>query len=231
MTESITIDPRFCGPPDSAHGGYACGRVAAFLDGPAEVTLRRPPPLGRSLQIDVSNGAVALRDGDALVAEGAPVSFELDVPEPVGLRAAQEASESFSFDDHWFPTCFGCGPKREAGDGLRLFPATVTGRDLLAAPWTPDASLGNDDGIVLPEFVWAALDCPSGFAAGIAPDNIALLGKLALRHVAPVEIDRPCVITSWSLGSEGRKLYGASALFSEKGSLHAYAKAIWVLLP
>ena len=230
MTESITIDPRFCGPPDSAHGGYACGRVAAFVSGPAEVTLRLPPPLGRELQIERRDEAVALRDGDALVAEGAPTSFDIDLPEPVGLREAEKASASFSFDDHWFPTCFGCGPNRKAGDGLRIFPATVAGRDMLAAPWTPDASLGDNDGTVRPEFIWAALDCPTGFAAGIGPLRIALLGKLALKIVVPVEVGQRCVTTSWSLGEEGRKLYGASALFSEEGALHAYAKATWILL-
>ena len=88
----------------------------------------------------------------------------------------------------------------------------------------------DDKGIVRPEFFWAALDCPSGFATGIGPKRIAMLGKLALEIVAPVEVDQRCVITSWPLGSEGRKLYGASALFSEHGALQAYAKATWVLL-
>ena len=37
MTDSITFDRRFHGPPDSAHGGYACGRLAAFVEGPAEL--------------------------------------------------------------------------------------------------------------------------------------------------------------------------------------------------
>ncbi len=231
MTESITFDRRFHGPPDSAHGGYACGRVAAFVSGPAEVTLRRPPPLGRDLQIERRDGAVALRDGDVLVAEGAPASIGIDLSEPVSFREAEEASASFSFDDPYAPTCFGCGPGRKAGDGLRIFPAAVNGRDILAAPWTPDASLGDNKRIVRPEFIWAALDCPSGFATGIGPERIAMLGKLALEIVAPVEVGQRCVITSWPLGDEGRKLYGASALFSESGTLHAFARATWVLLP
>ena len=46
MAESITFDPRFCGPPDSGHGGYAYGRGAEFVSGTAEVTLPQPPPLG-----------------------------------------------------------------------------------------------------------------------------------------------------------------------------------------
>jgi hypothetical protein len=45
MTASLVVAPRFCGPPGSANGGYACGLIAAYLDGQAEITLRRPPPL------------------------------------------------------------------------------------------------------------------------------------------------------------------------------------------
>jgi len=32
MTETLIIAPRFCGPPGSGHGGYVCGRIAAYLD-------------------------------------------------------------------------------------------------------------------------------------------------------------------------------------------------------
>src|SRR2546430_6225723 len=43
----IVIEPRFRGPPDSANGGYTCAMAAQFIDVPAQVTLRTPPPLGR----------------------------------------------------------------------------------------------------------------------------------------------------------------------------------------
>jgi len=45
MRDSLFIPPRFCGPSGSDNGGYACGRIAAYLSGPVTVTLRRPPPL------------------------------------------------------------------------------------------------------------------------------------------------------------------------------------------
>ncbi len=231
MSESITIDRRFCGPPDSAHGGYACGRVAEFVSGPAEVTLRQPPPLGRSLRIELREGSATLLDGKTLVAEGTPSAFELELPEPVADMEPDQVFDSFTlFDSHWYPTCFGCGPDREAGDGLRLFPRRVPGRDLLAVPWTPEPSLNDGEGHVRPEFVWAALDCPSGFGAGIAPDRIALLGKLALKSLAPVPAGQRQIILGWSLGNDGRKIYGASALFSESGEVRAYARATWVLV-
>src|SRR4051794_26153021 len=47
--DTLVLDPRFNGPPGSANGGYACGAVGELVDGPAEVTLRSPPPLGAPL--------------------------------------------------------------------------------------------------------------------------------------------------------------------------------------
>ena len=42
----LTIDRRYRGPLTSANGGYACGRLAAYVDAhEVEVTLRLPPPL------------------------------------------------------------------------------------------------------------------------------------------------------------------------------------------
>jgi hypothetical protein len=46
MTGSLSVARRFCGPPDTGNGGYVCGLIAGFVEGPAEVTLRLPPPVG-----------------------------------------------------------------------------------------------------------------------------------------------------------------------------------------
>jgi hypothetical protein len=48
---SIIIDKRYCGPPNSGNGGYVCGRLAQHIPGGAEVTLRAPPPLEKSLDV------------------------------------------------------------------------------------------------------------------------------------------------------------------------------------
>ena len=45
------IPARFNGPPETAHGGYACAVAAQFLGWSAEVSLRRPPPLERPLEV------------------------------------------------------------------------------------------------------------------------------------------------------------------------------------
>lgn len=230
-TETITFDHRFHGPPQSANGGYAAGRLAAFLDGTAEVTLRLPPPLDRPLAVERRDDrSVILLDGDAIVAEAAAADVELELQGPVSMADARRAAKrSLAFDPKTqFRTCFVCGTDREPGDGLNIFPGPADGRDLVAAPWAPPADLADGHGRVLPEFVWAALDCPSGFAVGIDAETIALLGRFSAKLVGPVEAARPYVVVGWSAGAEGRRLFGGSALYGDDGSLLAYAKSTWV---
>jgi len=68
-TARIEIERRF----DGADGGYACGRVARFVDGPAEVTLRRPVPLEMPLDAERhDDGHVTLHHDGVLLAEADP---------------------------------------------------------------------------------------------------------------------------------------------------------------
>jgi hypothetical protein len=118
---------RFCGPPESANGGYTAGVLAQHLGVTAEVTLRRPPPLERPLRIEHEDGRVVF-DGADLVAEASATTVDLELPPPVTVDAAAAASRGSPFRDatiHPFPTCFTCGPSRDAGDGLRLFAGRV----------------------------------------------------------------------------------------------------------
>ena len=230
MTQQVTIDPRFRGPPESANGGYVCGIVAGLVGGTAEVTLRRPPPISRPLDVvRLDGGAVALRDGETVVAEGMPASVEIDVPDSVSFEEAAKATESFVWaENHPYPTCFVCGPQRAARDSLRIFPGAIEGRDIVAAPWVPDASLGDESGTVRPEFVWSALDCPGAFAFIRSADDLVLLGRLAAKQSTSIRCGQRYVVIGWPMGSEGRRLYAGTALFSETGTLHALARATWV---
>lgn len=234
VAEQVVIDERFRGPPESGHGGYVCGIVAGLIGDTAEVTLRRAPPLGRPLEVErLGEGRVALRDGDTIVVEGAPGTVEIEVPAPVGFAQAREAAKSFwGLDSHPFPMCFGCGPERTAGDGLRMFAGPVEGRDVVAAPWVPDASLADGDGLVRPEFLWAALDCPGGASAlgRSAQGLVVVLGRLAAKVIGPVKRSEECVVIAWPLGRDGRKLYSGSALFSDGLELRAVARATWIVL-
>ena len=225
----VCIDARFRGPSDSANGGYTCGLVAGLAGGEAEVTLRRPPPLGRLLPATWEGETVVVRDGDEVVAEAVAASLELDVPEPVSYDAATRASSRYrGFERHDFPNCFVCGPERAPGDGLRIFAAPVDGRDAVAAPWVPAQDLADADGVVRPEIVWAELDCPGAFAVGFGERGTLLLGRLLGRIRAPVRAGEPHVVLGWSLGEDGRKFYAGTVLFAASGALCAFARATWL---
>ena len=94
----MTISRRFVGPPDSGHGGYSCGLVAAPLgDGPVQVTLRRPPPVGRPLELSPEPTHVTLLDGEHLVAEAvpAPPFPDADRPQAVSWEEAEKLAATF----------------------------------------------------------------------------------------------------------------------------------------
>jgi hypothetical protein len=136
--ELVIIAPRFNGPPTSAHGGYCSGLIARRVPGPAEVTLRAPPALGRPLLLVREAGGVALRDDDGLVAEARPIDLDLDLPSAPSLARAQAATPRFPWRaEHPLPTCFACGTARAPGDGLRIFCGPTDDTPGYAAPWTP----------------------------------------------------------------------------------------------
>ena len=225
----ITIDARFRGPAESGNGGYTCGLLAAVAGEPAEVPLRRPPPLDRPLRVERGDGRATLCDGPALVAEAVRAEVELEPPASVAFSVAEEASRHYlGFEEHAFPTCFVCGPERAPGDGLRIFAAAVPGQDVVAAPWVPAAELADADGAVRREFVWAALDCPGAFAVGFAGRGELVLGRLAARLDRVPRAGERCVVVGWGLGEDGRKLSAGSALFGEDGALQGVARATWI---
>jgi hypothetical protein len=233
-TETVTIPTRFNGPPGSANGGYVCGVVAGLV-GTDEVTvsLRLPPPLERPLTVVRDRERVELRDADRVVADGVPGELRLDVPAPAAPAEAAEASEAGRerwFGPHPFPTCFVCGPEREPGDGLRVFPGEL--RDgMFAADWTPDESLDDGTGHVRPEFVWAALDCPtSAPVANFESGPAMVLARLTARLGCSVEVGQPHAIVSWPLEVDGRKHHAACAMFDSAGRLLCASQALWIEL-
>jgi hypothetical protein len=238
MPDTLTIDPRFNGPPDSGNGGYTCGRLARFVDAEAvEVTLRLPPPIGRALEVERAGGAAVLRDGDAVVAEANPTEVAASAPSPVDAGEAAEAAVDSPFlevDMHPFPTCFVCGPKRTAADGLRIFAGPVAQRDVFAAPWTPAADLAGDDGTLPSEFLWAALDCPTSVPVandpGVEEFRPIVLARLAVRILEPVRAGERHTIVSWPIALDGRKRHAGAALHSADGELLAVARALWIEL-
>lgn len=224
----MQIDPRFNGPADSANGGYTCGALASECAlKQAEVTLRRPPPLGKRLELREGG----LWDGQTLIAEVKGASLDLAVPKPPTLAEAGRAGWGEAGPpDHPFPTCFVCGPGRSAKDGLALFAGPVEGSDMVAALWTPTPDLAGEDGVVLDKFLWCALDCPGAWSIDQKMEHPMVLGRLTASIDAPLAAGRPAVVMGWPLGREGRKGFAGTAIVDENGQVVARALAVWIRL-
>jgi hypothetical protein len=230
MRKEIVINKTFCGPTESGQGGYVSGLLGGFIEGSSEVTLRVPPPLNQTLEIDMSDkDLIKLLNGDTIVAQAIPSKVEFNIPKPPTYEEAIAASESYiGFKQHAFPKCFVCGPERLEGDGLRIFPGQISGKDLVAAPWIPYKSLADENGNVKNEFIWAALDCAGGFAAIISKLRLIVLGKLAVSIEHDIQINKKYIVIGWPIMIEGRKLLAGTAIFTESGKLCAKAKATWI---
>jgi hypothetical protein len=233
---ALTIPSRFCGPPGSGNGGYTCGRIAAYLDGSATVTLRRPAPLATPMSVERdSDDSVRISHGRTLIAE-ATSSRGIPALEIPGLASMAEARAAAGragyYADPFFPACFVCGTTRGPGDGLRIFPGQVAGRPVWAAPWTPDPSVADASGRVRPEVVWAALDCPTGIAAadaaGLPPDAAILLGQMTASLAALPVAGGQYRVIAWPGGRDGRKLTAGSALVGADGEVLAVAATVWL---
>jgi len=229
MDRTITIARRFRGPPESVNGGYAAGVVSEGIDGVVVATLRMPPPMDTSMTL-ISNGTEnRLMHGDDLIAEAAAATLELTVPDPPSLDEAVAASHRFvTEEEHIFPGCFVCGPSRERGDGLCIFPGPVAGSDVVAAPWIPDTSIGREGEPLDRRYVWSALDCPSYFALGTMPR--AVLGQLTAAIERLPVVGEELIAMGWPLGVEGRKHSSGSALATPEGEIIARAAALWIEL-
>ncbi|WP_395622773.1 PaaI family thioesterase [Sphingomonas daechungensis] len=229
---TLRIERRFRGPPESGNGGYAAGLVAAALGGSnCTVTLKSPPPIGRNLTLSTDADGATLFDDGTIVVTASREPIEVEVPPPPTLAEAQDAEPRFTGHvHHIFPGCFVCGPERERGDGMRIFPGSLhDGADRVAATWTPDASVGDADGFVLPEFLWAALDCPGYFAVE-STAGLALLGRMSATIHRQAQIGEPLIVTGWPISAEGRKHRVGSALHDANGDLIAAATATWITL-
>lgn len=228
---TVVIDRRFRGPPESGQGGYSCGVLGARLGPGAEVSLRLPPPLDRPLELVEVDGGLELRDGEAMVAAGHACELDLEVPDPPAPEEAEAASARCPWiERHPFPMCFACGPDRHPPDGLRIVMGPLDAGQLFAASWTPDPSLGDAEGVVAPELVWAALDCPTAAPAVPVDAAPSVLGRMRARLDAPVRAGETHVVTSWLVGHDGRKHVGACAIHGPDGRLRACSDGLWIEL-
>src|ERR1700722_13829851 len=90
----LIVPSRFQGPAGSGNGGYVCGRIASYADGPGTVTLRRRIPLATALAVERDRGgSVRVHHGRTLIAEATPTTARpaLDIPGPVSTAEARMA--------------------------------------------------------------------------------------------------------------------------------------------
>jgi hypothetical protein len=230
--ETFEVDARFCGPPDSGNGGYVAGRLARYIEGPAAVRLKLPPPLGVVLRVVPDDEGVLLMQDDVVIATARPTHVELEVPPPPSSDETRVAEAAFrGWDYHVFPGCFVCGTERGEADGLRIFTGPLAGRPGVAAHWTPDASLGDEDGIVADAFVWSALDCPGAFSFPQPKGRAVVLGELAVAIEAQVRIGEVCTLLGWEVDHQGRKHLTGTALFGEDERRCAVSQGTWIEIP
>ena len=231
MHQTVTIASRFKGPPNSANGGYACGLLASLIDGPAEASLKAPPPLNTPLKLlKTETGEAQLWHESQLVGMARPASFELEapaLPNPLTLGGNPVDAPGRPKKFEPFGTCFVCGNDRDHPDALCLHSRLVEGAPgLVAAPWKLDQAFGNKDGFIEPIFLWAALDCPGYFAC--AAGEAALLGRLTGHILAPLKAEGSATVIGWELGASGRKRRCGTAVFDSDGALVAKAEGLWI---
>ncbi|WFE94571.1 hypothetical protein [Micromonospora sp. WMMD987] len=216
----MIVEFRYNGPPGSGNGGWSAGVFAGAYDAdrPVEVTLRRPPPLDTPLTL--TDGDVYDPDGQ-LVAEVRPAGDPPAPVPPVDPATADAASAGYpGLRDHPFPGCYVCGPDHP--DGLRIFPGRLPDGRTAAAWRTPRR--------VTAPTVWAALDCPGGWAV-IAPGRPYVLGRIAVTLDALPRPGEGCVVTGAVVSAEGRLAVVHTSLYDDAGRLLGRARATWVALP
>lgn len=242
---SIFIDKRFRGPPNSGNGGYVCGRLARNIPGAAEITLHAPPPLETRLEVAaIMDNSWELRDGANVIATGRPTSIQTNYLDTASFKEINKTGLLAPLvpheHEHPMPTCFVCGPKRAHCDGLRIFPQPIAQQSeglrstMVAAAWIPDENLSGPDGFIESEFIWSALDCPTGYASCYDPirggfdRTPVLLGRMSAQIQRRPHPGECCVITAWSLGHNGRKRFAKAAIYDEDCQLLAAASATWI---
>src|SRR3954465_5743039 len=163
-TASLRLDPRFNGPPGTANGGSAWGAVGELVDGPAEVSLRMPPPLGVPLDVSfIEDGDVVVRHHGALVAEARPID-SVDAHPPVRPSLAEARGAMRRHPGHnkrgLLSDCYVCGSERHDGLGIHFGPLRGHPGPPPSAS-LPPATVPRRPGFRAPDMVWAALDRPS----------------------------------------------------------------------
>jgi hypothetical protein len=215
------------GPPNSANGGIAAGRLAQLLDtdGPVTVTLRLPPPLDIELPVETSGAEVRLLHDGALVATAVAADADLEPVAAVDFDTAAEAATRFEgFRNHPFPTCVGCGIDRTDGLACYAGPVDPALATYVATPFVRREHHPGDLALT-----WAALDCAGGWSIGLAGRR-AVLGRMTGHIIEVPAVGEQSVVVAQCDGWEGRKAYSRSTGYGADGRLLGVTQATWIEL-
>ena len=234
MRTIISVAQQFCGPPNSANGGYACGLMGRYIEGPSTAILRAPPPLNTPLILTADAGSARIEtEAGELIAEARDAGDAVLPPPPAspGLEAARLAASGFpGFSRPFHPICFTCGDKLDDGFGLRVFTGQLAGaaNGVVAGPWTPHAAFADAAGLVPAEVVWAALDCPGSVSWVVNGAGGGLLGTMTAELIRRPAVGEACIVLAWPIELSGRKRISGTALFTPDGELLAKSHQIWI---
>jgi hypothetical protein len=186
------------------------------------------------MPVSTQDGVTAATLDDATVVHAQLADLELEPVEPVPADEARSAMATYpGLSSHPFPTCFSCGPDREEGDGLLIFPGPVA-PTRIAATWTPHASVSEDWHTYVDDVrhaslavTWAALDCVGGWAGDLGERLMVLAGMTARVDALP-EVGEEHVVVGQDRGRDGRKTFTASTLYGPDGRVVALAEHVWV---
>ena len=229
LPATVRIPTGLNGPARTANGGVAAGTMAALLDGPVEVRLSSPPPMGTDLAVERSDGWVVARapDGTRVLAARSSTAPSVPVPEVY----PDTVGDGEPFPEHPAATCVVCGPTHPAG--LRLFPAPVPGHPSVLATWWTPPRWTVEDGRLRPELLWGVLDCPGALAimhdAG-EPTFAALVGITGELR-APVRAGEPVLVLGFTLEADGRKRGAGTAVLGPDGDVRACTRQLCITMP
>jgi acyl-coenzyme A thioesterase PaaI-like protein len=200
-TRVVTLDPRFQGLPDTAHGGT----ILALFDGLAGGTgarvvsgvYRRRVPLGVPLQFAIvrDSGVTHLRlsDGAVLLVDGSVAPSAGPGEEPAGVTPPAGSSPETSRGAMILPlskTCFACGVDNTLG----LHASLDIDDDSVGGVWTPRDKLRAEDGTLAGVAVTALLDEAAFWLGAAASGEAGMTTDLRVRLHAAVAFGRRIVV-------------------------------------
>ncbi|MFI2283198.1 PaaI family thioesterase [Nocardia beijingensis] len=231
-TDAFTVPPHVRGYPGVAFGGYVAGVLAA-ASGATQVRV----DFRRGVLVDTpvvlaadGSGGASLTDLDgAILAEASPSAVTV-TPRPAPTWEQARTASATAGALRKMSHCYGCGAACAPGRGLRLSPWAMPAHDMVIAAWTPDPLLAAPNGYLPTENVWAALDCPGGWAAMALRDLRpgAVTAALTATQFEPVRPGDPYISYGWPVSADGRKHTVGVALARADGTLCALAEALWI---